>query len=462
MSFSNLEQTVDNKITLSISSHKEKNGSSDSAYKLLKTGIWLYYFLLILEGALRKWVFPELASALLIVRDPIAIWLIIMAYKRGVDFSTNYLRLMLLITLISVCTTVVLGHGNLAVAVYGARILILHFPLIFLIGRIFNRSDILKMGIVTLWISIPMAILITWQFYSPQSAWINLGVGGDVNGGGFSGALGYFRPPGTFSFTIGTTLFFGLLAPFVLYFWLHYKNVNKILLTASTISLLAAVPFSISRTLLFEVIISIVFLFIAVSRNPKSWVKMTKMSILIVLSLVILSLVPFFQTATEVFTARFTSASEIEGGLDGTLINRFLGGLINALATSGEQPFFGSGLGMGTNAGAKLLTGSSQTFLIAEGEWGRLVGEMGPLLGITVILIRLLICTKIAILSYKKIFVGDLLPWMLLSFGLLVVVQGQWAQPTVLGFSTIIGGLMIASLKKPEKKDEAFEHSSKK
>jgi hypothetical protein len=33
-----------------------------------------------------------------------------------------------------------------------------------------------------------------------------------------------------------------------------------------------------------------------------------------------------------------------------------------------------------------------------------------------------------------------------LSFGLLVIPQGQLAQPTNLGFCTIIGGLIIASM----------------
>jgi hypothetical protein len=35
------------------------------------------------------------------------------------------------------------------------------------------------MGIATLWIAIPMAILIALQFHSPQSAWVNRGVGGE-------------------------------------------------------------------------------------------------------------------------------------------------------------------------------------------------------------------------------------------------------------------------------------------
>ena len=82
----------------------------------------------------------------------------------------------------------------------------------FAIGAIFTVDDVIKVGKVTLWISIPMAVLIGLQFYSPQSAWVNRGVGGDESGAGFTGALGYFRPPGTFSFTNGNAFFFALVS----------------------------------------------------------------------------------------------------------------------------------------------------------------------------------------------------------------------------------------------------------
>ena len=35
--------------------------------------LWTYFWLLIFEGALRKWVLPGLSNPLLIVRDPVAI-----------------------------------------------------------------------------------------------------------------------------------------------------------------------------------------------------------------------------------------------------------------------------------------------------------------------------------------------------------------------------------------------------
>ena len=164
----------------------------------------------------------------------------------------------------------------------------------------------------------------------------------------------------------------------------------------------------------------------------------------------ILSQTSTFGTATEAFTSRFESANEAEGGLQGVFLDRFLGGLIGAITNSTNLPFFGLGLGMGTNVGSMLLSGKME-FLISEGEWGRVIGEIGPLMGMAVIFIRLALTLKITLVSYKSMTRGNLLPWMLLSFGLINIAQGGWAQPTSLGFCTLIGGLILASLRVEKK-----------
>src|SRR5258708_2827447 len=41
--------------------------------KSIRRLIWLYFWLLIFEGALRKWVVPSLSSVLLLARDPVVI-----------------------------------------------------------------------------------------------------------------------------------------------------------------------------------------------------------------------------------------------------------------------------------------------------------------------------------------------------------------------------------------------------
>jgi len=422
-------------------------GRNEKSNRLMVRAIWIYFLLLIFEGGLRKWILPGLATPLLVIRDPLAIWLIYHAWKRGIFPSTIYLYGMVVIGLVGIYTACFVGHGNLAVALFGARILLLHYPLIFVLGKTLTRDDILKMGKFTLYLSVPMVMLICAQFYSPQTSFVNRGVGGDMAGAGFSGDGEYFRPPATFSFTNGTSLFFGWAAPFVFYFWLNSKNINKLLLIAASISILAAIPFAISRTLFFEVSVTLVFTLLATLRKPEYVGKIVFALITGVVIMLALSQTSFFQKATGAFTNRFDSANTQEGGLvKGVIGDRFLGGLVTAVSGSSKIPFFGYGMGMGTNVGSILLTGKT-SYLISELEWGRLIGEMGPLMGLMAIFIRVGLTLQMSIQSYKKMIKGDLLAWLLVSYGFIILAQGQWAQPTSLGFTILIGGVILAAIR---------------
>jgi len=417
----------------------------EPAVSKLKLAIWLYFILLMLEGALRKWIFPSLADPILVIRDPLVLWILIKAWQHGLINFNYYVISMIFIGIVGIYTAYFLGHGNIAVALYGARILLLHFPLIFVIGKICNIEDAIKIGKVTLFIAIPMTILIILQFYSPQTALINITVGGEA-GGGFSGVGKVFRPPGIFSFINGNALFYSFTACFVLYFWFNYKTINRLLLVLATLSLLLAIPFSISRALLFQVIVSMIFAAIAIAMKPKYLTGMLFVIGGIVISFLLLGSSSFFTTATEVFTQRLTSANQVEGGMSGVILNRFLGGMLDAIYSSSNQPLFGYGIGMGTNAGSMILKGG-RFFLISEGEWGRILGELGPIMGMGVIILRIKLALHVSFKSYSSLLTGNLMPWMLLSFGVLAIAQGSWSQPTSLGFCTLISGLIIASLK---------------
>jgi len=415
----------------------------------LKQAIWLYFILLIFEGALRKWVLPGLSTPLLLIRDPVAIYLMIKANQRNLFPENGYIKGMVIIGVISIFTALAFGHGNLIVALFGARLFIIHFPIIFIIGAVFNKEDVIKMGKATLWIAVPMAVLIALQFYSPQSAWVNRGIGGDESGAGFSGALGFFRPPGTFSFTNGNALFFSFVAPFVFYFWLYPKLVNRWLLLAATAALLGSIPLSISRSLYFSILVALAFTIIGVARKPAYAKRVLGAVIGIAVLIAVLSQTSVFITAFEAFNTRFEGANESEGGVQSVLLDRYLGGLVGAVTSTDGLPFFGHGMGIGTNIGLQLL--GDQVFIAPEGEWGRIIAEQGFILGMGVIIIRLIFSMRMFLVSYRKLSLGDLLPWILLSNFLLNVPQAQWKQPTTLGFSIIIGGLQLAAFRVPKK-----------
>src|SRR5437660_6926439 len=52
--------------------------------------IWTYLVLLIFEGALRKWIVPQLSNPLLIIRDPVVIAIFLLALRAGVFPFNRY------------------------------------------------------------------------------------------------------------------------------------------------------------------------------------------------------------------------------------------------------------------------------------------------------------------------------------------------------------------------------------
>lgn len=424
------------------------NGESSeeiSRLKPLKYAIWLYFILLVFEGALRKWVLPGLSDALLVVRDPVAIFIIYRAWYYNLINRNVFIIAMTGLTILGLITALLFGHGNLFVALFGARITLLHFPLIFIMGKVLEKEDVIKFGKFILWLSIPMVVLIGAQFFSPQSAWVNLGVGGGETEG-FQGALGYYRPPGTFSFQVGNTLFFSLAAVFIVYFWTSKLKFNRLVLFLATLALLAAIPLSISRTLFYSVGLTMVFYFCSLFFNPKQFLNFFFIAAGVVIVLVVLSQFKFFEVATEVFTTRLTTASEYEGGVSNSLLDRIFGYIFKAYASSNEIPFWGFGMGMGTNVGSKLLSGE-RSFLLAEFEWNRVIAEMGVFLGTALMLVRVALGGKLVLGSLSLLKNGgQMLPWLLLSVGLINLMQSQWWQPTILGFGIFINGLAYACL----------------
>ncbi|WP_197455804.1 hypothetical protein [Stieleria neptunia] len=351
-------------------------------------------------------------------------------------------------------TAITIGHQSAFVAAFGTRILVLHVPMAFVIGRNLSRVEVLRIGRVIVCLAIPMAALMAMQFFSPQSAWVNRGVGGDMGGAGFSGAMGFMRPPGTFSFTNGLTLFFSVAGVWIAYFWLSPGKCNRVTLLLATGGMILAIPLSISRSLLFHAMVTGAFAILVIMRKPMYLKRVLGAALAVAVALAAISWTTAFQTGLTVFTARFENAARSEGGLEGTLVDRFLGGLAGAVFGAADLPLFGQGIGLGTNVGAKYTTGEKR-FLIAEGEWAREVGELGPILGLPLILFRVLMTVHFLCLGYRNLTRGDPLAWILLSVGFLVIAQGGWAQPTALGFYTLITGLIIAAVRTPPE-DQTF------
>jgi hypothetical protein len=422
---------------------REKLKIKDLIY--IKHLIWVYFLFLLFEGAVRKWILPALAEPILIVRDPIALIIIIKAIKIQLLKPNIELMGFIGIGFVSFLSAIIFGHLNLAVAIFGARAMFLHFPLIFIIGLVFNKTDVLEIGKSILILLIPMTVLVIIQFYSPQNSFVNIGVGGDLKGAGFGGALGFFRPPGTFSFINGLSLFYGLAASFVFYFLYENNVLSKWLIYFSTICLIISIPFTISRTVLFQTVLAFTFTFVFILKNKNHFWGIVIFCFVILILFFLIQASKTFGIGVKAFTSRFESASLAEGGLKGTLVDRLFGTLIESVKNAIDEPFWGSGIGSNTNVGFKLL-GHKKGSTISDYEWERTFKEIGPFLGIIFIFFRVMLSVNILIKSIKKNRNKEFLSWMLLSFSFLQILQGQISQPTSLGFIVFSGGLTIAAM----------------
>jgi hypothetical protein len=423
--------------------------SSMPRYRQVQMLLWTYFWLLIFEGALRKWVFPGLSNPLLVVRDPVCILAIALGWgvlRRSVWWK--WVVGIWAIGIVAVVLAVFAGHGDVFTAVYGARILFLHFPLVFLYALFFDRDDIWSFAKAILIVAIPMTFLIALQYSLPQSHFLNLAPGGE-EGVGFAGALGKLRPPGTFSFTNGLSNFYPLAAgAFAAWITAIPARRGNRWIWASASALIIALPVSISRTILFGYALVAAFTLLAAVLSGRAIRNFLIGSVVVAGLFLGVSQLAIFQDAREAFNARWQMATEAEGGREGgvagVLANRVGGTFLNALQMIPEVPLAGAGIGLGTNVGAKLSTGE-RAFLIAEGAWGSMIGELGSLLGVLLLLWRTSLAMLMVAAAVVEAMRKNTLPLILGSSALPAMVLGGTAQPTALGFLVVGSGLMLAA-----------------
>ena len=414
----------------------------------LKRLIWLYFWLLILEGALRKWIVPSLSTPLLVVRDPVVI-LIYLQAMRCKRFPINGPMLACFFLLIGfvflVVIQVIAGVGGGAlVSLYGLRTNFLHLPLIFVIPQVLDFEDILKLGKWVLLLTIPMALLMVLQFESPAGSWLNAATRADAQQIQF--AMGKVRPAGTFSFATGVAHFFVLATAFVIFALSQKRNFfPRWLVWGALLGVLIVQPVSGSRLLVLSCGLVVIGAIAFGILNPGRSQKILGVLVLVACAFTALSFTNFFREAIDVFMTRWNDASAAAGGVQEGIVWRFFGGFLEPFLFLPDIGIIGKGVGMGTNAASALMTGSLQ-FLLAEGEWARVVMEAGPLLGFSFLLYRVCLSGLLGIEAWGSAKQGQLLAWLLAWDACRSLIVEQISQPTNLGFMVFVSGICLAAL----------------
>lgn len=395
---------------------------------IYKKAFWLYLILIFVEGAMRKWFMPELSNLWMICREPIVIWTVLAL------MNTRYLnsiiaKVFMGIGVIMFITTLLFGHHNIPVALYGFRIWFFHIPYIFIMSEKLNRTDLIKICQFLIIIFFPMTILYVVQWASPPNSWINAQSGGILWEGNVA-ANGAIRPSGTFGHVVGASYYTPLVVCLFIatLFSTSYRKwlmpYNKLFILFC-IAIIVTLIVSVSRGTIVQSIITAVLVALLLSLTGKSRYlgRLLIGGIILFLIFQIMSNVSIGgKNLLAPVTSRFESAAKIEGGTSGIFESRILEPyrFWNDKGVLLDPPIFGYGIGAGSNFGTQTLgivnqhVGHSSAWGLGEWSSQIVTNEMGLFFGTIVFFLRIGFPIYLFFMSVKKIIKNnDVLPFSL-------------------------------------------------
>lgn len=435
-----------------ISALKAPPAAGDAArtVRQIRRLIWFYLFLLIFEGALRKWVVPQFSAPLLIVRDPVALAIYVLALRARVFPFNVYVVSIAIIAILSwaagiiVLAPYVAMKTVLLITAYGVRSDFLHLPLIFILPAVLDLEDVKRIGRWTIIGMVPMALLMVVQFNAAPESFINtaagVGEGMQLGAGG-----GKIRPPGPFSFISGAVYYLSAVAAFLLHAVLARLPYKTWLLAAAGGALLVGMGVSGSRSTVLAVGVVVASLAVILVVRPTLVNKFGRHILVAAVVFWAISYLPVFREGLGILSDRFVEGAEnADTSVVAGLVDRTLGGFAEGIQVLTRVPLGGFGLGVGTNGGANFLVGHAE-FLLAENEWSRILLESGPILGFAFLFWRCAITFRVARLAWRQLTYENTLPLLLFSAAFFVLLEGPFGQPTSLGFAVILAGLSLAA-----------------
>lgn len=414
----------------------------------LKALIVLYLMLLLIEGALRKWVAPGMSNLLMLIRDPVAILIYMVAAPKGHLWTSRYMGYWSLLCCgFALLGIIQIGMGlPTSVMIFGLRTYLLHWPLVFVLASCLSYNDVVWIGRWTLLLSIPMTYLMVVQFRSPALSPINATAGGG-SGVQIMSALGHVRPAGTFSYSTGPTAFYPIAVAFLVYgFW--RRAYSKWILLFAAFAIVGALPISGSRSMVLGCALVLLAGFAVGLTRGGIAALLASVAIPIVGAFYVLSMFEFYEEGKAAFKARWEDANAAGGGVQGSIFERTINGFVTPFRSLAEAPLLGEGIGLGTNAGSVFALGRV-TFVFGETDWQRILMEAGPILGLAFIAFRAGMVIEMGIRAFGLAVRGASLAWLLFAAAGLNVIFGTTAQPTNLGFVVVGAGLCFAALKEP-------------
>ena len=432
----------------------------DSSRRRIVGMVLVVYVLLIVEGALRKWVLPEFGQVLFFIRDPFVLAIYGMAlvsghWPRSSPWLTAALVLALLSALLAVLQ-IALGLGNvqspLLFSAYGLRNYFFYIPLSFIVAETFLLVDLQRVAVITFFLVSLSSLLVVFQFYSPVDAAINVGSSDDpllqFRGLGLNEMR--TRPMGFFTSDGGQKQLVVSALALVVADWSGVfvrGRFLRFLLPFATIGVLACLAFSGSRGAVLSAGLVLVAAVFAIMRGGAEASRARLLGVVAVLVVSAAILAPiFFADGLGAFLGRWNEAQNFESKqFSGGIFGRALYGFVDFVRLLAVTPLLGFGIGMGGNAAAMAAAASGGQALpyYAETDWARHIVDLGPVLGLAFMVFRIGLVLE---LSRRVVQSRSVLATLLFGYLAYELLTGQiTGQGTINGYAWMFTGFTLAA-----------------
>jgi hypothetical protein len=421
--------------------------------------IFVFYWLLIFEGALRKWALPGAEQVIFFIRVPVVMWIYVLAIRFGMwpqtvwPLAVAYAFAAASILLVPLqIATGDFDRRYLLIAGYGWQNYFVYIPVAFIIAERFRAEDLTRLIRHTAWIGIPMAVLMVLQFFSPATSVLNQGSGLDEANlfQSMASALGRIRPTGTFTSAAGIWQFGASAFALILAAWLASSRstlLSRMGLLAATLAIATIITVGQSRGLWIACALVMVAAGLAglLTQRLETTLRGLLLPAVCVAMAAILAPI-LFPSAVEAIIARWQTAYQVESAAYelGTL-GRALSGFYNFATLMDQVPLCGYLLGLGGNA-ARQLAWVQMPDLWAEDGWSRHMVDLGPIVGTAFIAYRIAFTAWVArlvIASTRRS--GDPFPVIVFGYVGILLLYGQLTNHgTLIGYAWLFVGVCLA------------------
>lgn len=434
----------------------------EAARQALVRCVLVLYGLVLCEGALRKWLLPEFSQALFFIRDPVLLLVYGLAFRHRLwPQRSSWLMLAWAMAtfggLLVLLQAAVGGESDnrWLLGAYGWRSYFFYIPLAFLIGAQFNSPDIWRFCRITLWLSLPVAVLVVLQFYAPIDAAINVGSAADaaLQFRGTGQTAERTRPMGPFASGAGQQQFVAAAVALLLAALVTppaRRRVGKALMLLSALALMACLAFSGSRGTVLQCALAAAFALALLPLGRGMALRSRALLWPVLLGALALLAAPVvFPEGVAAFVERWSAASRVESEFAGGIFGRALFGLVDFMRLLPVVPPLGYGLGFGGNASLTLqaTVDGVRPGLLVETDFARHMVDLGPALGLGFIAFRLALVLWLAAQVLRASRHGhQAMPMLLLSYAGYVLLLGQiTGQGTINAYGWLFTGLCIAA-----------------